>query len=288
MNKLVSQRIGFALVFSLVNFFITVSVSAQINNQELSFVDLSPSDLEIALNQDIFMSALAYDTNGQPIYEGVTYDWGISSINSFSTFKNIQSNTATFVSFDHGVGDLWVTAFKGGQSVTKSVRVRAGNAIFDVPIDSVEINLNQINTTLNQPVYLSALAYDADKRPLYEGVSYDWGMSSSGSLGWVDGYHNVVTFRPLGTGQGDLWVTARNFAGEAITKSIRVTVTQPAVMAADINQDQIVDLTDYSLLALNFLKTGININPPRTDITGDGIVDLTDYSLLSISFLQTY
>lgn len=62
-------------------------------------------------------------------------------------------------------------------------------------------------------------------------------------------------------------------------------VTNTPCQQADINQDGIVDLTDYSLLATNFLSTTPSI--PRADINTDGIVDLTDYSLLATQFLQT-
>lgn len=54
---------------------------------------------------------------------------------------------------------------------------------------------------------------------------------------------------------------------------------------ADINQDQVVDISDYSILVSNFFD-----NPPanvRADISGDGIVDLSDYSVLVTHFLQT-
>lgn len=61
------------------------------------------------------------------------------------------------------------------------------------------------------------------------------------------------------------------------------TPAPTACQMTDINQDGIVDLTDYSLLATNFLSTSPSV--PRTDINSDGIVDLTDYSLLAIQFL---
>ncbi len=57
-----------------------------------------------------------------------------------------------------------------------------------------------------------------------------------------------------------------------------------AVCASDINQSGFVDLTDYSILAINFLK--IPFSNPKADISGDGKVDLADYSLLVTSFLQ--
>lgn len=60
--------------------------------------------------------------------------------------------------------------------------------------------------------------------------------------------------------------------------------SQTAHHNADINQDGFVDLTDYSILSINFLST--NPNNPRADIDSNGIVDLTDYSTLAFYFLQ--
>lgn len=66
--------------------------------------------------------------------------------------------------------------------------------------------------------------------------------------------------------------------------SSQPTPIPTACQQADINQDGIVDLTDYSLLATNFLSTTPSV--PRADINSDGIVDLTDYSLLARQFLN--
>ncbi len=55
--------------------------------------------------------------------------------------------------------------------------------------------------------------------------------------------------------------------------------------AADINTDGIIDLSDYSILVVNFLKS--TITNPRADITKDGVVDLSDYSVLATKFFQS-
>lgn len=57
-----------------------------------------------------------------------------------------------------------------------------------------------------------------------------------------------------------------------------------ATCGSDINQDGVTDITDYSLLLSNFLKS--NPTPPRSDINQDGLVDLSDYSLLVKNFLK--
>jgi hypothetical protein len=62
------------------------------------------------------------------------------------------------------------------------------------------------------------------------------------------------------------------------------TPTQTACQKADINQDNFVDLTDYSVIAVNFFSS--SPSNPRADINADGFVDLSDYSLLAVQFLK--
>ncbi len=57
------------------------------------------------------------------------------------------------------------------------------------------------------------------------------------------------------------------------------------VCRADVDQDGVVDITDYSLLVGEFLKSPPSI--PRTDVDKDGLVDITDYSLLVGQFFGT-
>lgn len=54
---------------------------------------------------------------------------------------------------------------------------------------------------------------------------------------------------------------------------------------ADINQDGIVDLSDFSALSKEFLKSAIS--NARADISGDGIVDITDFAFIQKNFFQT-
>lgn len=57
----------------------------------------------------------------------------------------------------------------------------------------------------------------------------------------------------------------------------------PAVCSTDFNQDNTTDLSDYSLLVNNFLKTGTGLTG---DVNRDNVVDLTDYSLFVGKFLK--
>ncbi len=71
---------------------------------------------------------------------------------------------------------------------------------------------------------LSALAYDNNNQPIWSGVSYEWGISSSGSIGNINPiYGNITNFMPLRAGTGDIFVTAR-YDGKSITSSVPVVV----------------------------------------------------------------
>lgn len=59
----------------------------------------------------------------------------------------------------------------------------------------------------------------------------------------------------------------------------------PEVCTADIDQDGFVDLSDYSVLVANFLKT-VPANA-RADINKDGVVDISDYSILVKHFFES-
>jgi hypothetical protein len=58
----------------------------------------------------------------------------------------------------------------------------------------------------------------------------------------------------------------------------------PPTLTGDINQDRIVDVTDYSLFVSQFLHTGMALT---ADFNHDNIVDISDYSLLVANFLKT-
>jgi hypothetical protein len=56
---------------------------------------------------------------------------------------------------------------------------------------------------------------------------------------------------------------------------------KPAPFVADINDDQVVDIKDFSILAFWYKKP----NPPKNvDLNGDGKVDIVDFSILAYSW----
>lgn len=98
----------------------------------------------------------------------------------------------------------------------------------EIPIQilsRVEINPASLAPAVGaSPIGLSALAYDTNNNPIWSGVSYSWGISSSNSIGIVSPTSGPITnFRPINAGSGDLFVNA-TFLDKTFVKSMLVTV----------------------------------------------------------------
>jgi len=73
------------------------------------------------------------------------------------------------------------------------------------------------------------LAYDYYNKPIHEGVQYEWGISSTNSIGTIKVRHDLASFFPLRAGTGDLYVKTKNrCTSKAVIGSILVTVQQAA------------------------------------------------------------
>ncbi len=96
------------------------------------------------------------------------------------------------------------------------------------PIARVMINPGSIETMTNsKATELSVMAYDKYNMPVKQGVKYDWGISSTNSVGTVKARHDLATFIPSNVGMGDLYVkTTNNCTKNAVIGSAKVIVKQ--------------------------------------------------------------
>lgn len=77
-----------------------------------------------------------------------------------------------------------------------------------------------ISQPSSKPIYMSALAYDPKGQPIWQGVTYEWGMSSSGSLAKIESHNDIATYYPTAeTGTGDLWVKANTIFGPLVAST---------------------------------------------------------------------
>ena len=113
-----------------------VVLISQIKNRQLivpkaaggiSKIEFSPGEIIVASGDKspVYISALAYDTNNEPLITGVTYQWGISSKTSIGTLTT-DNATAIFTPSNTGKGDLWVLA---DNQFRKSIRIMVGNPL---------------------------------------------------------------------------------------------------------------------------------------------------------------
>ncbi len=137
-------------------------------------------------------------------------------------------------------------------------------------------------TTWNSPQVLASPtgsdSYDAS-------ISVKWGV-----VGWNrPETYEFVFFNGIAGNYGNTALIYTAITPSTVTTTptpvpTPVPTPYPTRCQADINQDHLIDITDYSLLVQNFFKPVPN--PARADITQDGIVDISDYSALVASFFQ--
>lgn len=116
-------------------------------------------------------------------------------------------------------------------TITLSRQYLASMAAGDrgIKIVRVLINPGQVTTTVEaEDTYLSALAYDAAGNPVHRGVKYEWGISSSNSIGQLVPTRETAVFSPRNEGVGNIYVRAT--AGKSqVMGSTLVTVVGPVI-----------------------------------------------------------
>ena len=143
-------------------------------------------------------------------------------------------------------------------------------------LSKVDIYPEYINLSVNDNgVGLSTLAYDTNNQPVWSGVTYEWGISSSNSIGTLEVNGNIATFLPLNPGRGDLYVIARS-QGEHVISSIPVTVSFRPILQGDANGDGDVDGVDYIYWLIHYNQSTSN-SASDGDFNDDNYVDGLDY-----------
>ncbi len=101
---------------------------ASSSDQVVDHLVFSPGAISLpaVTNTPIRMSVLAYDINNKPLFDYITYSWGISSTNSVGTLESVSGSIATFIPKNLGHGDIFVTTSVGPQHKTQSIPVQIG------------------------------------------------------------------------------------------------------------------------------------------------------------------
>ncbi len=106
-------------------------------------------------------------------------------------------------------------------SQSQDTRQRAAS----IPISKIVFSPGGFATKPGTYIAMSVLAYDSQGNPITNDVQYQWGMSSTGTVGsLISVSGNIATFEAKNLGHGDIYVTAANNEG-GMTSSIPVDVT---------------------------------------------------------------
>lgn len=112
----------------------TRQFASEPETQVLQSVEIHPSSINLSVDsKEIGMSVLAYDTLGKPIHSGVTYEWGMSSVNSVGNISPTTGDISNFQPLAAGYGELVVTARSNGTFVQKSIPVVVSNSDGTIP-----------------------------------------------------------------------------------------------------------------------------------------------------------
>lgn len=76
------------------------------------------------------------------------------------------------------------------------------------PPVTVKIHPGKAEAKAGEPVYLSALAFDENGKAVKKNITYEWGMSSTESVGTLEANNDLATFYPTNGGTGDIYVHA--------------------------------------------------------------------------------
>jgi len=109
-----------------------------------------------------------------------------------------------------------------------------------MPIAKVMLNPGLIDTFTNSPpTNISVLAYDQYNRPVWQGVKYDWGISSINSVGTVKAKHDLASFIPIRAGTADLYVkTTNTCTPKSVIGTLKVTVKQAVAPTPTVRRNK--------------------------------------------------
>lgn len=258
---------------------------------------------------------VAFDWN--QFNQGFNNPWMKNPHNSYTASFNMNGRTATYDWDPQNTGNFDVMPLKtvnnnGGTTPPTPTPPPTPSPQPDLVVTNV--TTSPANVLANQPATFAATIKNqgtaATPAGTVHGVSFSvpgypstWSDSHVASLAagasvtvTANGGSNGANWTP--TAAGSFSVTANvddinritNEADEAnntLAKTITVTTPTtpppPTFRPEDINEDSIVNLQDFSILAANFNKSS-NLTNPRADINADGIVNLQDFSLLASKF----
>jgi endo-1,4-beta-xylanase len=249
-------------------------------------------DNQLAWVYSTFRWANAADPDAKLILNDAGVEFPNDPYYGADRYNQIYALVEELVGYDtpiHGVGfqmHLQAKDFLGDKLTTKmqelAININRYQALgLEVIITELDVRLDGLEGTQEDKYDLQADIYEA----VFQ-TALDSGVTNITLFGLTDEYSWYKDVYPGADATIFTDFTSPKPAHTALYNllSDRQAPSSP-VCKSDINSDNIVDITDYSVLVSNFLST--SPTNPKADINQDNIVDITDYSLLASSFLQT-
>lgn len=209
--------------------------------------DANGDSLTASLVTSTSNGTLSLGTNGQFTY---TPNSGFTGTDSF-----------TYKPFDGALN---------GNTVTVTLNVQATNQVL-----SGNITLqNWIVSPAGQVINVEVYAVGNTTTPLRTGTA-----TLDGSGNW-----SLTLSTPLAAGNYDVRIRGWHWLYKRLSNrtftATSATGLNASLINGDIAADNIVDIADYTAMALQFDQTGTL----SADLNGDGIVDIADYTILATNF----
>jgi methionine-rich copper-binding protein CopC len=217
------------------------------------------------------------DHNTYTVFDDAMTQWFLIPIPASATNAVLDENQwvltsgKTVVGYVNGPAKLVATTPAPGSTVSAPVSqlsvqfsegVNASAAGFSITGPSGDV---PFAFSYSASAFKATLSFDSALPPGLYTVTADSGLLATLSLLALDG---EIVNNTLPSGDGVP-------GGNAV-----FTFTVPVSCTADLNGDQVVDLTDLAILLAAFGQTGPNV----ADINQDGVVDLTDLAQLLIEY----
>ncbi|MFH0912133.1 MAG: hypothetical protein V1807_00525 [Patescibacteria group bacterium] len=179
--------------------YATVVISQIISQALLERVEITPHSVNLHINQQYDFNAQAYDANGNPVFDGVSYVWSvISGPGSIDQNGLFSANSLT------GTATIQVRAIQGSRDryALATIYVYDGNQP-DGVFSSVRISPSTAYLNTGAAIDFNAQAYNANGQAVSADYSWDL-MSNIGTLNQdgyfvagssVGSYHDVVRVR---------------------------------------------------------------------------------------------
>jgi hypothetical protein len=253
---------------------------------ESSAIKLSfqPQGIQTQLTpgQKIPISVLAYTANNDPIYDGVTYQWGISSTNSIGTLTEVSGSIASFIPQNNGIGDIFVTANVAGQEVAGSIRVIVGDVPSEISITPsptpsclepgtpMDTNGDGVITQADLSVFQFNFGKKSESDPSIQKLDLD-----------KDG---VISILDISRVAGQIGKTVCTVATPTPSTPVPSPTPTPVKCfqpddPSDINLDGVINSQDITLVQNAFGKK-VETDPSleKMDFDKDGVISILDIS----------